>query len=70
MSPKLLGFRFKISFVRVPVPGPISIIFLFLTTVKDTIFFIMFLSIKNFDLGTFYSTFIQIYLRILCILSN
>ena len=43
-----LGDVFKISIVKLPVPGPISIISLFLSDESDKIFFIIFLSIKKF----------------------
>ena len=43
-----LGINFKISVLKFPVPAPISIIFLFLNEVKDSIFLDIFLSIKKF----------------------
>ena len=38
----------KISKLKLPVPAPISIIFLFLNEVSESIFFKIFLSIKRF----------------------
>ena len=42
------GFCLRISSVRAPLPGPISIIFLFLILVNFIILVIIFLSIKKF----------------------
>ena len=42
------GFNFIISFVRLPVPEPISITCLFLNDANERIFFDIFLSINRF----------------------
>ena len=42
------GLLFNISLVKAPLPGPISIIFLFLTLINPIIFLIIFLSFKKF----------------------
>ena len=52
ISNREFGSRLRISSVKAPLPGPISIIF-FLISDKLIILFIIFLSIKNFCLEDF-----------------